>query len=102
MTTKLDLLIRIYTDINSTYTLKEVKDKARLFYKTAMQIAKRGELEDIWVQVSREWDLNVWDADKLGDGTTNGMQMTLYPVIEGAQLFRATDSSKPVGLTMWS
>lgn len=102
MAMTLELLTRIYQDVEGVYTFKDVKDKARFFYKTAIEIAKREEMEDVWVQISKDWDLNVWDADKLGDGVRNGMQITLYPVTKGENGHVRTDTDFPVSLTMWS
>ena len=102
MSAKLELLERIYQDFEGSYTLHDAKEKARLFYKNVLQDVERSELEDIWVQISKEWDLNVWDADVLGDGVHQGVQMTLYPVVKGARGHSRTDTNFPYGLTMSS
>lgn len=102
MATKLELLCRIYQDLEGSYNLHDAKEKARSFFKTVLENVSGEELDDVWVQISKEWDLNLWNADKLGDGTKKGMQITLYPVSKDAHNHFKTDTDYPVGLTMWS
>jgi len=73
----LPLLDKIFTNTTLSLTFKEAKQKAFLFYKLAIEnIEEPDDLEDYWITLSPEWDLNLYSGDLFG--TKPGTQMSLY------------------------
>jgi hypothetical protein len=61
--------------------------------------------DDMWHYVTvldREYGINVWDADELGDGTESGLRITVYPTddVTGNTLYDQYESLhvEPVAL----
>jgi len=53
--------------------------------------------DDMWHYVTvldREYGINVWDANELGDGTESGLRITVYPTddVTGSTLFDQYES----------
>lgn len=53
--------------------------------------------DDYWHYTTvfdREYGINIFDADELGDGTTTGLRITVYPTddVTGATLFDQYDN----------
>jgi hypothetical protein len=83
-----ELLNRIFQDIESTYTLKNAREKAILFYKCARSI--NAEMQgDWWIQVSREWDVNFWKNEE-------HYFMSIYRISYKEGQGMVTDTSAPV------
>lgn len=59
------ILDRTFQDIESYYTLDEIKEKARLFYRAVRDFGLILRLQDdYWVQMSRQFDVNYWLEDR--------------------------------------
>lgn len=65
----LDLLEKIFQNLEMTLTQPEATAKAHLFLK-CLKDNHISVGEDYWIQISKEWDLNVYDKHN----------MSLYPV----------------------
>jgi len=57
----LELLEKIFQNIEISLTFEEVKEKALLFYEQARSI-KADFGDDYWIQLSKEWDLNITEV----------------------------------------
>jgi len=77
----LQLLEKIFQNLEMTLTLDEAKEKATLFKICADNIYADFS-NDYWIQISSEWDLNIYDGD-----------MTLYKCSRTKQGFE-TDTSE--------
>lgn len=82
---KLDLLERIFQDLETLFYLDEAKEKAKLFYKCATDIHANLQ-SDYWIQIGKEWDLNISSFE----GKT---YLTLYPTYKINGCFE-TDTKK--------
>jgi hypothetical protein len=51
-----------YTDLQTSLTLKQVKKKAMDFYEKAQPFLLNLEDDDYWIQLSKEWDLNITEV----------------------------------------
>jgi len=82
----LELLEKIFQNLEMSLTLKEAKEKGILFQE---QAGKEGiDLgDDYWIQIAKEWDLNIIG----GEGTT-GTQACLYKVKRDKQGNFVTDT----------
>ena len=75
---KLDLLEKVFTDVETLFYEEEVKEIAFLFLKCAKD--NNTELgEDYWIQLGKEWDLNIYDGRIYGK--ENITKMTLYKIL---------------------
>jgi hypothetical protein len=68
---ELYLLNKIFENLDKSYTLDEAKKKAFLFLECVPDVEKLG--GDYWIQIAKEWDLNIWWED------CTSIEMTLYP-----------------------
>lgn len=78
----LELLEKIFQNLEMTLTQKEAEEKAILFMNTALGHLDTDmvsdNFEDYWLQISREWDLNVYDGSIFaGDDLWH---ICLYPI----------------------
>lgn len=68
---ELYLAHKVFEDIHKSYDLEDAKKKAFLFVECLDDIEELG--GDYWIQISKEWDLNIWWED------CTSCEMTLYP-----------------------
>lgn len=82
----LDLLERIFQDLETIYYLEEAKNIAKLFLKIVRDNHFSLQ-EDYWIQIGKDWDLNI----------VNGKELTLYPCRKAGGYFETdTSDGKPV------
>jgi len=86
---ELFLLSRIFENTEQSWSLEDVTEKAHLFLDCV-----KDNIEDLggdyWIQLSREWDLNIWWED--GDETS--VEMSLYPCKRGEDGLFETDTRR--------
>lgn len=86
------LLERIFTDIYSCYSLDEVKEVGKLFFRCAMACPVKdidNFLDDYWIQIGYEWDLNIFFNDVEGR-----YRASLYSCPDGI----VDDTQNPIAL----
>lgn len=86
ITITLELLEKIFRDIEQDNFLMEARAKAFMFF----DFVKRFNLpigDDYWIQLGKNWDLNI----------SNGTDLTLYPVYQKNGYFE-TDTTDGVVL----
>lgn len=88
---ELYLAHKIFEDIHKSYALEDAKEKAFLFIKSLDDIEELG--GDYWIQISKEWDLNIWWED------STSCEMTLYPCTIGVDDFFHDDTSNGINIT---
>jgi hypothetical protein len=89
---ELYLVHKIFEDTKKSLTFKEAKEKAFLFLKCVEDVEDLG--GDYWIQLSKEWDLNIWWEDPVS------LEMTLYECwMDKNGYFNTNTSSNFVDLT---
>lgn len=76
----LDLLEKVFTDIDTSFYPEEAREIGTLFFWTAMEQLSYEDIDknfgDYWIQIGKDWDLNIYFDGEQYKGS-------LYEVFDG-------------------